>query len=229
MPQLTNISLAYGDLKIFENFNISFKKNAINCILGPSGCGKTTLLNILAGIIKPGNGLISGIDTNKISVVFQEPRLLLWKTARKNIEFTLKDKIPDHLIGEVTEKYLKLVGLDNFMDYYPSRLSGGMKQRVSLARAFSFPSAIILMDEPFKGLDYKLKRELQNSFYELWKIDKRTVIFVTHDVDEALELGDSIYIFSNAPVKILKTFQKDSNIPGNIERNEIIALMENGY
>ena len=120
----------------------------------------------------------------------------------------------------------KLVKLDEYGDYFPGQLSGGMNQRVSLARAFSFPSEIILMDEPFKGLDYKLKQSLQNSFLELWQSDKRTVIYVTHDVDEAIELGENIFLFSKHPVKILKTIPENQiRKNGNIKQM-IIDLME---
>lgn len=226
MFELNNIYKSFGSLRIFDDFSINFKKNIINCILGPSGCGKTTLLNIIAGLILPDAGKISGIDRGKISCVFQEPRLLPWRTARKNIEFTLRDKLPQKEVTELTDKYIKLVKLDGYEDYYPVQLSGGMNQRVSLARAFSFPSEIILMDEPFKGLDYKLKQSLQSSFLELWQSDKRTVIYVTHDVDEAIELGENIFLFSKHPVKILKTFPKDQIRENGKIKQVIIDLME---
>jgi len=226
MPELKNISKSYGDLKIFDDFSLIFNKNHINCILGPSGCGKTTLLNIIAGLTLPDSGEISGINTDRISYVFQEPRLLPWKTVRKNIEFTLLEKIPAEELQGLTDKYIKLVKLDEFQDYYPGQLSGGMKQRVSLARAFSYPGEVILMDEPFKGLDYKLKQNLQTSFLELWENDRRTVIYVTHDVDEAVELGEEVFLFSHQPVRILRTFRK-AELEGNPEaKAAIINLMD---
>jgi NitT/TauT family transport system ATP-binding protein len=226
MFELKNIYKSYDSLMVFDDFSIIFKKNKINCILGPSGCGKTTLLNIIAGLVSPDSGEISGIDRDKISCVFQEPRLLPWKTARKNIAFTLRDKLTPNEVGDLVEKYIKLVRLDDYGDYFPGQLSGGMNQRVSLARAFSFPSEIILMDEPFKGLDYKLKQSLQNSFLELWKSDKRTVIYVTHDVDEAIELGETIFLFSKHPVRILKTFDKNQIQANGKIKQVIIDLME---
>jgi NitT/TauT family transport system ATP-binding protein len=226
MFQLNNIYKSFGTLKIFDDFSINFSKNKINCILGPSGCGKTTLLNIIAGLVRPDKGEILDINRDKISCVFQEPRLLPWKNARKNIEFTLRDKIPHKEVDEQVEKYIKLVELDGYGDYFPGQLSGGMNQRVSLARAFSFPSELILMDEPFKGLDYKLKQNLQNAFLELWQRDIRTVIYVTHDVDEAIELGENIFLFSRQPIKILKTLEKHQ-INGNGKiKQMIIDLME---
>ena len=226
MFELKNIYKSFGSLRVFDDFSINFNKNIINCILGPSGCGKTTLLNIIAGLMIPDSGDISGINLDKISCVFQEPRLLPWKTARKNIEFTLRDKYTQNKVMEVVDKYIKLVQLDGYGDYYPGQMSGGMNQRVSLARAFSFPSEIILMDEPFKGLDYKLKQSLQNSFLELWQSDKRTVIYVTHDVDEAIELGENIFLFSKSPVKILKTFPRNRVSENGKLKQIIIDLME---
>jgi NitT/TauT family transport system ATP-binding protein len=226
MFQLKNIYKSFGTLKIFEDFSIDFKKNKINCILGPSGCGKTTLLNIIAGLVPIDSGELSGINREKISCVFQEPRLLPWKTAWKNIEFTLRDKIPYDEVGKIVDKYIKLVKLDEYRDYYPGQLSGGMNQRVSLARAFSFPSELILMDEPFKGLDYKLKQSLQNAFLELWQSDNRTVIYVTHDVDEAIELGENIFLFSRQPVKILKSIGNDQIKANGKIKQMIIELLE---
>ncbi len=116
--------------------------------------------------------------------------------------------------------------MDGYGDFFPGQLSGGMNQRVSLARAFSFPSEIILMDEPFKGLDYKLKQNLQNAFLELWQRDNRTVIYVTHDVDEAIELGEIIFLFSRQPIKILKTFEKNQIMENGRIKQMIIDLME---
>ena len=226
MAELKNISKHYGNLQVFNNFSIKFNKNKINCILGPSGCGKTTLLNIIAGLLNPDSGEISEINRDKISYVFQEPRLLPWKTVQGNIEFTLNEKIPGDKINELIDKYVKLVELDGYEKYYPGQLSNGMKQRVSLARAFSFPSELILMDEPFTGLDYKLKLSLINSFLELWKKDQRTVIYVTHDVDEAIELGDKIFLFSKQPVKILMTVNRKELIENAKIKKMIIDLME---
>ena len=226
MTELKNISKHYGNLQVFNDFSIKFNKNKINCILGPSGCGKTTLLNIISGLLKPDSGEVSEFNRDKISYVFQEPRLLPWKTVHGNIEFTLNEIVPGDKINDLIAKYIKLVELDGYEKYYPGQLSNGMKQRVSLARAFSFPSEIILMDEPFTGLDYKLKLSLINSFLELWKKDQRTVIYVTHDVDEAIELGDKIFLFSKQPIKILMTVKRKELAENTKIKKMIIDLME---
>jgi NitT/TauT family transport system ATP-binding protein len=226
MAGLRNICKSFKSVDVFIDFSIRFNKNHINCILGPSGCGKTTLLNIIAGLLSPDSGSVFGFDREKISYVFQEPRLLPWKSVRKNIEFTLTGKFQPEKVSEITDNYLGLVDLRAYQNFLPGQLSGGMKQRVSLARAFSFPSAVILMDEPFKGLDYKLKQNLQNSFMDLWKQDRRTVVYVTHDIEEAIEIGDEIFLLSRHPVKILKTFRKDQLSWKGQNKQMIIDLME---
>jgi NitT/TauT family transport system ATP-binding protein len=220
MPELSHIFKDYDGLEIFSDFSLKLEENRINCILGPSGCGKSTLLNMLAEIIHPVKGSIKGLPSHR-SYVFQEPRLLPWKTVRKNIEFVLQDQLPAEEVKERVEKYLKLVELDAFGDYYPSKLSGGMKQRASLARAFSYESGLILMDEPFNSLDYKLRKTLGKAFLRLWEEDKRTVVFVTHDIDEAVEFGHFIFVLTSPPVKIVKRI--DSKEHGNkLELKEMI-------
>ncbi len=204
--ELKNISKSYGGLEIFKSFSISLMEGNINCILGPSGCGKTTLLNIINGSVSPDSGNRDAFSDLRHSYVFQEPRLLPWKTVKENIAFVLRERMGNDELRQRLDEYISLVQLEKFGDYYPSALSGGMKQRVSLARAFSYDSDIILMDEPFKGLDYKLKYNLIEQFFKLWEKDKRTVIFVTHDVDEALQIGHQLFLFGNPPVKITDQF-----------------------
>ncbi|HOW09451.1 MAG TPA: ATP-binding cassette domain-containing protein [Bacteroidales bacterium] len=199
----------FDNISLFSDFNISFHEGTITCILGPSGCGKTTLLNIMGGIIEPDSGQLSGFNEKSVSYIFQDPRLLPWKTVKENIEFVLKREMPAEQRHKVAEQLIRLMELEDFAGYYPSRLSGGMRQRVSIARAFAYPSDLILMDEPLKGLDIKLKLNLVRMFSKMWQADKRTVIFVTHDIDEALLLGSDVVVLSRPPANIVLNRQID--------------------
>lgn len=201
--KIDNLNKSFEGLTLFNNFSIEFTAGTITCILGPSGCGKTTLLNIIGGLTEPTSGNISGINGQALSYIFQEPRLLAWKTVRQNIEFVLNNAYEEAERKSVAQKFIELVELNGFENYYPALLSGGMRQRVSIARAFAYPSTLILMDEPLKGLDIKLKLNLIRAFARIWQSDKRTVLFVTHDVDEAILLGNDIVVFSQAPIKIV--------------------------
>lgn len=201
--EIIGLSKDFGELSLYRDFCIGFSEGTITCILGPSGCGKTTLLNIMGRIIPPDRGTFTGFDGKGLSYIFQDPRLLPWKTVRGNIEFVLRKELSAGERKKITDRFIQLVELDEFADYYPSQLSGGMRQRVSIARSFACPSDIILMDEPLKGLDIKLKLNLIRTFSQIWQADKRTVIFVTHDVDEALLLGNEIVVLSKPPVQIV--------------------------
>ncbi|MFP4555272.1 MAG: ABC transporter ATP-binding protein [Bacteroidales bacterium] len=205
--QIKNLYKSFSNVELYKNFNITFPEGTISCILGPSGCGKTTLLNILANSIEPDSASLIGFENKVVSYIFQDPRLLPWKTVEENIDFVLSRDIPAAERERIVKRFISLVELDGFTKFYPSQLSGGMRQRVSIARAFAYPSDIILMDEPLKGLDIKLKLNLIKAFSRIWQTDKRTVIFVTHDVDEALLLGKEIIVLSRPPVSI-KTQQK---------------------
>jgi len=196
-------------LTVYDDFHMDIPEGKVTCVMGPSGCGKTTLLNIICELAKPQNGEFIGFEGKAVSCIFQEPRLLPWKTVSQNIDFVIKDLFPKKVREEKIKKYLDMVELSSFESYWPAKLSGGMKQRVGIARAFVYPSNLLLMDEPFKGLDLQLKISLLNSFNLLWKNDGRTVIFVTHDPDEALYLADEICILSPLPAKLLDRIKID--------------------
>lgn len=218
---LKNIGLSYGTLPIFKSLSIQFESDTVTAVLGPSGCGKTSLLNLISGSIKPERGKIIKEADKKISYIFQEPRLLPWKTVTENINFVLKHIFPEAERTKVITHYLSLVKMDDFKNYYPNELSGGMKQRTSIVRAFAYPSDILLMDEPFQALDLDLKYSLIEVFRNLWKEDHRTTIFVTHNISEALLVGDRILVLEHAPGGIRETFPnplpEKSRFPGNSE------------
>jgi len=205
MITFKNVDLRFNDLAVLDGFNQEFDEKKVNCIIGPSGCGKTTLLNLLSGIISENSGQIT--KPEKISYVFQEESLIPQKTARKNLELVLKSVYKDKAeLRRIIDKFLMMSGLEKAAELYPHEMSGGMRQRLSLIRAFAYPSDVLLMDEPFKALDITLKDNLIKSFLELYEENKRTVIFVTHDIDEALLTGDAIYVYGNKPMSLQKKF-----------------------
>ncbi|MGE5328811.1 MAG: ABC transporter ATP-binding protein [Deltaproteobacteria bacterium] len=204
-----NLKKKFGNLIVFNDFSLQISEGKITCILGPSGCGKTTLLNIIGGLEPLDSGKLEGFENKIISHIFQEPRLIRWKTVWDNVDFVIKDiRTKDERRALIT-KYLEMVGLKDFKDYYTDKLSGGMQQRTAIARAFVYPADLIIMDEPFKGLDLKLKISVMEAFVKLWQEDKRTAIFVTHDIDEALYMGDEIYVLSSLPAQIRKTYSNE--------------------
>lgn len=202
---LNHVTKEYDDVMVLKDFSLSIEKGKIYSILGPSGCGKTTILRLIAELEKPDKGQIE-LRGQKVSYVFQEPRLLLWETVRKNLELVC----PKKEIKKI-EQLLELMELKEYSDAYPKELSGGMKQRVSIMRGFLYPHDILLMDEPFQALDLKLKAKLIREIYSLHQSMGNTILFVTHDLDEALLLGDEIIILSPKPTSIVKRFTIDAS------------------
>jgi NitT/TauT family transport system ATP-binding protein len=224
MINLVNINKKFGDLEILKNFSISFEENKISCLFGPSGVGKTTIANIASKLILVDSGEVTGTEKAIYSYVFQEPRLLEWYSVYDNIDFVLRDVYDEEKRVNIINNYINMVELNGYENYKPNALSGGMCQRVSLARAFAYPSNFLILDEPFKGLDMKLKNEMILLFKKLWSESKRTVLFITHDVDEAVTLSDSIYIIKNKPVEIMEKI-----IMNNKDKEETKMLLISYY
>lgn len=192
---IDNINYKYDSEIIYENFNIKFEDNKINCIVGKSGCGKTTLLNYISDrLIK---------ENRKISYVFQNDSLIPWKNVYMNLKIVAKQYFKKDVLEKEINDILQSVGLINFKFYYPNQLSGGMKQRVNLARALIGDPEIILMDEPFKSLDIKCKSDMIDIVKNLSLKKRTTIILVTHDKEEILKLSDLVFLLGERPVKVL--------------------------
>jgi len=213
MPGINNISFSFPGQDLFSGISMDIPERKISCILGPSGCGKTTLLNLICNILKPSAGTIEGFEGSSFSYIFQETRILPWKTVFENVSFPLKGRYSRDEIEEKAGRFIDLVELSGWRNHHPSHLSGGMKQRIAIARAFAFPSHTILMDEAFQALDIALKNKLFEVFLRSWEEEPRTVVFVTHDLNEALLLGNYINVMTKPPVRSVKTFRLDGE-PG---------------
>lgn len=208
--KLVNVGKYYTvkreQVKVLEDINLELPANKITVILGRSGCGKTTLLRLVAGLETFEQGEIQATHVKRKAYVFQEDRLMPWLTVRKNITFGLKDKEIDH---EKISGIIQMVGLEQFEAAYPVQLSGGMKQRASIARAFAYNPDFIMMDEPFSALDYFTREQMQKELLKIHHQTKCSILFVTHSIDEALILGDKIVILEKGIIKSEYEIEKD--------------------
>lgn len=218
---IKDLNKKYKDLQLFQGFDLQLPGGKVTAVLGASGSGKTTLLHCIAGIMDYDGEIKYSGD---LSYIFQNDRLIPSLTVRRNLEYVMRQKIADKTLRkEHCNKYLQYVNLTGAADKYPHELSGGMRQRVSMARAFCYPSQILLMDEPFKSLDIALKNQLLALFIRLLSKQMRTVVFVTHDISEAVLCADRIILLGNTPVDILL----DCNITQ--DRAQRSELLLGGY
>ncbi|WP_315833597.1 ABC transporter ATP-binding protein [Bradyrhizobium prioriisuperbiae] len=211
------------EVAALDDINLSIAANDFVCLLGPSGCGKSTLLNIIAGFETPTKGRVT-VDGKAVEapgadrgVVFQQPTLMPWLTVAENIAFHLRLKgIAKAERREQAQTFIDLVGLKGFETHYPSELSGGMNQRVGIARALIMNPRVILMDEPFAALDAQTKSEMQEELVAIWQRHRGTIVFVTHSVDEALVLGNRIVVMTRRPGRIRELIELDLPRPRDV-------------
>jgi len=223
--------VAGGEITTLKNVSFGIEKNEFVCILGPSGCGKTTLLMIVSGLIPQTSGTVF-FDGKKMTktcscraLVFQEPALYPWKTISQNIEFgLLLKKIPEGQRDQIVKEKIELTGLIGYEDYYPSQLSVGMKQRTQIARILALNPDIILMDEPFAAMDELLKAKFDNDLLQIWEHEKKTILFVTHSIEEAVLLADRVIVMKSNPGEICFDKRIDLPRPRNIFSTEITEL-----
>jgi NitT/TauT family transport system ATP-binding protein len=203
-----------SSLVVLDQLNFDVKDKEFVCILGSSGCGKTTLLRLIAGLdrAQAGSIILDGEEMKgtspKVGMVFQEYSLFPWRTVIDNIAFGLEMQgMPKEERYLVAERYLDLVNLTQFRDSYPSELSGGMRQRVAVARALTLDPVLLLMDEPFGALDAQTRNMLQKELLDIWEATKKTIVFITHSVDEAVFLSDRIIVLTPRPGRICRIFE----------------------
>lgn len=216
-----------------EDININIEDGEFLCLVGLSGCGKTTLLNILAGFVKITAGTVN-MDGKPITdeydkgVVFQEYALFPWLTAIQNVEYGLKIRnvsVKDR--REISMEFLRLVRLEEFADLFPHSLSGGMRQRIAVARALAFDPQVLLMDEPFGALDAQTREELQELTVDVWQKTKKTVLYVTHNLSEAVFLGTRVVVFIPQPGRIREIIKIDMPRPRDALAAEFIQIQRN--
>ena len=228
------ISKKNEQLSVLKDINLTIDDGELVCLLGPSGCGKTTLLRLIAGLDQPTSGEIIANGEKVVepsgdrAVIFQQYSLFPWLTVLQNVTFGLEmtNKGSKEENIETAERYLTRVGLIDFKDSYPHELSGGMKQRVAIIRSLLNHSPILLMDEPFSALDMQNRHKLQEQLIGVWKRFENTIVFVTHDVDEAVFLADKIVIMDRNPGRIAEIVEVDIERPRKRESEEFIQLQE---
>jgi nitrate ABC transporter ATP-binding subunit len=220
-----------GEIEALAPIDLAIPKGEFVCMIGASGCGKSTLLRIIAGFEEPTTGEVS-IDGRIITgpgsdrgMVFQDYALFPWMTVRQNISFGPRQRhLPREQIDQTTDEFIRMVGLERFADRYPNQLSGGMKQRVAIARVLANDANILLMDEPFGALDALTREQLQNELLQIWKRTGVTTIFVTHSVEEAVLLADRVLVMSAGPGRIDSDFRIDLARPRDVSSPEFNAL-----
>lgn len=207
--EVKNLTKRFGDLLVLNEICFNVKKGEFVSIVGPTGCGKTTFLNALSKLIpaSEGNILIDGEEADpkkhNISFVFQEPTCLPWRTVRENVAYGMEVKhFPKEKVDERLNVILDMVGLASCADLYPNQVSASMEQRIAVARAFAVDPDLLLMDEPYGQLDVKLRYYLEDELVRLWQTLKSTVIFVTHNIEEAVYVAERILVLSNKPTKV---------------------------
>ena len=231
--EVKNLTKSFGDLLVLDDISFDVKRGEFLCIVGPTGCGKTTFLNSLTKLydIDKGSILVNGEDVDfnkhKLAYIFQEYSTMEWLNVEENVAFGLKiKKYPESEIKNRVDEMLKLVGLEEYREYYPRQLSVSMLQRVVIARAFATDPDLLLMDEPYGHLDLHLKYKLEDELIKMWQSTGTTVIFITHNIEEAVYLSSKLMILTNKPSKIKKIIDNELPRPRDVTAPEFIKLRD---
>ena len=221
---LENVSHSYGAVHVLNKLNLVVNPGEVVVLVGPSGCGKTTILNLLSGYISPVEGTVrrNGI----IRTVYQQDGLFPWLTVSENISMGLRSVQNAERRAQELPDLIRLIHLEGFEHHYPHQLSGGMRQRVELARVLAGDSDILLMDEPFSALDYQTRLRMRRELVRLLELRPRTVIFVTHDIEEAAQLADRVLVLSDRPATICRELIIEAPRPRDLTDNAVIGAMK---
>lgn len=220
--RIENASVSFGSVDVFRSLSFEISRGEFVAIVGPSGCGKTTLLNLFSGFLKPSQGNV--VCSGRVRTVYQQDSLFPWQTAAENILMGLRE-LRESERQEQLQHMLRLINLEEFAQHYPHQLSGGMRQRVELARALAGAADILLLDEPFSSLDYltrlRLRRELARMLEEL----PRTVVLVTHDIEEAAQLADRVLVLSERPARICRELEIKLPRPRELTHPQVVETV----
>ena len=221
--RIEEASVSFGSVEVFRNLSLQITRGEFVAVVGPSGCGKTTLLNLFSGFLKPSLGSV--MCSGRVRMVYQHDSLLPWQTTAQNIALGLRDLSSEAERERQLTEMLRLINLEEFAGHYPHQLSGGMRQRVELARALAGDTDILLLDEPFSSLDYltrlRMRRELARMLEEL----PRTVVLVTHDIEEAAQLADRIIVLSDRPARICRELRVAIPRPRELTHPQVVGTV----
>jgi len=229
--KVRNLTKKFGDLLVLDDVSFDVMEGEFLCIVGPTGCGKTTFLNSLTKLydITSGSILVDGepmdLKKHNVAYIFQENSIMPWLSVEDNVAFGLKTKkVPKKEREKRVTEMLDIVGLTEYRKYYPNKISASMMQRVTIAQAFATKPELLLMDEPYGQLDLKLRYKLEDELVNLWKLTNTTIIFITHNVEEAVYLAQRILVLTNKPSKIKKIIDVDLPHPRDISDPKFVAL-----
>ncbi len=229
--EVRNLTKAFGDLLVLDNVSFDVASGEFLCIVGPTGCGKTTFLNSLTKIydLDAGSIKIDGEEVDprrhSLAYIMQEYSTMSWLTVRQNVQYGLKIKrLKKKEMEQKTDAALELVGLRQFRDYYPNQLSASMMQRVAIARAFAVEPDLLLMDEPYGQLDLELRFKLEDELLSLWRKLGTTIIFITHNIEEAVYMSQRILVLTNKPTTIKESIANELPFPRNVVADDFIAM-----
>jgi NitT/TauT family transport system ATP-binding protein len=229
--QFADVSMRFGAMEVLQHVTLAAEEGEFLCIVGPSGCGKSTLLNIAGGFLSPASGSVT-IDGEPVTApdrrrifVFQERGVFPWLTVEGNIGFGLFD-MPESERRQRVALYVQLVGLEGFENAYPRELSGGMKQRVEVARALAVDPDVLFLDEPFGALDSITRLQMRSELLRIWRAERKTVLFVTHDIEESVQLADRVVVMSARPGRIRRVVDIDIAHPRDLSSHRYIELRD---